>query len=355
MRSITFVDLSPYRGGAEISLEKLANNLNGSFKIDFLVSDRKIWKLNEDIDIKNQSFKRSSLLLKKSVVNIFLFLVEVIKNLKNVKIDSQIVISNTFKSHIFIFFLKIFKKDFKWIIMERDMYENIFIKILKRFIYGFSDDIVFNSNFLRNKYGIRRTKVLYNIVENGKECKKDFRTFLYYGDPTYEKGYDRVFQVFERINHFLKDTKLIVVKKKYGYYGKEYKEGNLSLDISFKGYDEIDSVLKESSFLLFFNRKTETFSRVVAESMSYGVIPIILKGNGMDDYVFNGYSGLVLESYEVDIVLNRFIEFRKNFDLEKISSNCKKVVKEKFSSEKIKKRFFEYFGWEDLIFPPWGR
>ncbi len=344
MKRVCFVDLSPYRGGAEISLEKLVNTLNGRFKIDFLVYDKKNWNLNENINITSLSFSKKTILLKKNIVNILLFLREVIKNLENVRIDSEILISNTFKSHIFVFILKIFRKDFKWIIMERDMYENIFIKGLKRSIYVFSDGIIFNSKFLRKSYGIRKSEVLYNIIEKGKESKKDFRTFLYYGDPTYEKGYDRVFEVFEKINHLFKDTKLIIVKKKDGFFGKELKEKNLSFEIHFKSYDEIDSVLKESSFLLFLNRKTETFSRIVAESMSYGVIPIILKGNGMDDYVFDGYSGLVLESYEIDKILDRFIEFKNKFNLEKISSNCKKIVEEKFSSEKIQNDFLNILG-----------
>ncbi|HAF08054.1 MAG: glycosyltransferase family 4 protein [bacterium] len=344
MKKVTFVDLSPYKGGAEISIEKLANTLNESFIIDFLVSDKKIWDLNKDINVVSLSFNKKSLLLTKSLVNIFLFLAEIIKNLKNVRVDSQILISNTFKSHVFVLFLKIFKKDFKWIIIERDMYENLFVKVLKRFLYKFSDDVIFNSNFLRKKYGMRRSKVLYNIVDRGSECKKDFKTFLYYGVPTYEKGYDRVFEVFEKINSLFKDTKLIIVKKGDSFFGKECKERILSFDLCFKSYDEIDTVLQESSFLLFFNRKTETFSRVVAESMSYGVIPIILKGNGMDDYVFNGYSGLVIESYDRDIILHRFVEFKKNFNLERISSNCKKVVEKNFSSEKIKKDFLDILG-----------
>jgi len=58
MKRVCFVDLSPYRGGAEISLEKLVNTLNGRFKIDFLVYDKKNWNLNENINITSLSFSK---------------------------------------------------------------------------------------------------------------------------------------------------------------------------------------------------------------------------------------------------------------------------------------------------------
>ncbi|MEO0288668.1 MAG: glycosyltransferase family 4 protein [candidate division WOR-3 bacterium] len=339
MKRITFVDLSPYRGGAEISLEKLINILVEDFDIKVLVADKRIWNFNKNVKIEKISIKRETLLLKKDLKNLILFLKESVDALKMIDLTSDMIITNTFKSHILIFFYKLKYRNFKWIIFERDMYENGMIKVLKRFIYTFSYQTVFNSNFLKTRYGLKNGKVLYNIVDRVEECAKDFKIFLYFGDPTYEKGYDRIFEVFERIKSVMGDAKLIVIKKETGFFGIEYMKKHDFKEVIFKNYEEVENVLSIASFLLFFNRRTETFSRVVAESMASGVIPLLLKGNGMDDYVKTGYNGLVFEYYDPEVIVKKFFDFYSKEDLTKISKNCQRVVLKCFSSGKIKKDF----------------
>lgn len=340
MKTITFVDLSPYKGGAEISLEKLTNTLVQDFDIKVIVGDKSIWNFNKKVRVEVISIKKETLLLKKDLKKIIFFFKEIMDGLKIIDLKSDTIVSNTFKSHILVFIHKILKNDFRWIILERDMYENQLIKVLKRFIFTFSDLIVFNSSFLKKSYGLKRGKILYNIVDNVKECKKDFNIFLYYGDPTYEKGYDRVFEVFEKINSILKNTKLIIVVKKHDFFGKEYRREVPTLkNVFFEKYENIENILSVGSFLLFFNRRTETFSRVVAESMGFGVIPIILKGNGMDDYVKTEYNGLVFDRYDADVIAKKFFDFYNKENLNEISLNCRKVVIEKFSSKRIKNEF----------------
>lgn len=340
MKKITFVDLSPYRGGAEISLEKLINNLAEDFDIKVIVGETNVWNFHKNVKVEKFTIKKETLLLKKDLRNIVSFVREIINTLKLVDLKSDLIISNTFKSHILVFFYKISYRNFRWIIFERDMYENMVIKVLKRFIYIFSNQTVFNSNFLKEKYGLKRGKVLHNIVEGVKDLTKDFKVFLYFGDPTYEKGYDRVFEVFGEIKNLMCDAKLIVITKQTGFYGVEYRKNFCDLkEVIFKNYEEIENVLSMSSFLLFFNRKVETFSRIVAESMAFGVIPLILRGNGMDDYVKNCYTGLVFEKYDPDIISKKFFDFYNKEDLSKISKNCQKIVRKNFSTRKIKKDF----------------
>ncbi|MEO0234253.1 MAG: glycosyltransferase family 4 protein [candidate division WOR-3 bacterium] len=343
MKRIIFVDLSPYRGGAEISLEKLINTLVEDFDIKVLVADKGIWNFHKDVKVEEIPVRKETLLLKKDLKNLILFLQAIMDVLKMIDLKSDTIISNTFKSHILVFSYKLKYRNFRWIIFERDMYENGMIKVLKRLIYIFSYRTVFNSNFLKTRYGLKNGKVLYNIVDRVQESEKDFKTFLYFGDPTYEKGYDRIFEVFEKIKSFMNDAKLIVITKKAGFFGKENEEKYNFKEVVFKNYEEIESVLSTASFLLFFNRRTETFSRVVAESMAFGVIPLLLKGNGMDDYVRTGFNGLVFERYDPEVIAKKFFDFYNKENLNKISINCQKVVLKHFSNRKIKEDFKSLF------------
>ncbi|MEJ5307723.1 MAG: glycosyltransferase [candidate division WOR-3 bacterium] len=347
MKRITFVDISPYKGGAEISLEKLINSLVDDFDINVIVGDKNIWNFHKNVKVEEISIKKETLLLKKELRNFILFLKEITCVLKMIDMNSEMIVSNTFKSHILVFLYKIKYRNFRWIILERDMYENGIIRVLKRFIYTFSYQTIFNSNFLKKRYGLRKGKVLYNIVDRIRESKKDFKIFLYFGDPTFEKGYDRVFEVFEKINSILSDTKLVIVTRRESFFGNEYRKNCDFKNVIFKSYEEIENVLSLSSFLLFFNRRTETFSRVVAESMSFGVIPLILKGNGMDDYVKTGYNGLVFDHYDPEVITKKFFEFYNKENLNKVSTNCQRVVLKHFSNKRIKEDFISFIGGKD--------
>lgn len=354
MKKLTFVDLSPFRGGAEVSLEKLINVIPENYEIEMIVSKDDIWSFKRPVKFLTIKMDERFLLLNKSIKNLILFVLQIVKNLNNFKRRNDLLFTNTFKSHFAIFILAILSGKTRWIIIERDFYENSLIKFFKKLFYRRTCGVIFNSKFLKGKYHFLNSQVIYNIVESKTLSKKDFKTFLYMGDPTYEKGYDRIFEFFKYLYSMNHNFRLTIVLRKKDFYGKRVKDITDVSGVVFSDYNEIDKILKESSFLLLFNRKTETFSRVVAEGMSYGLIPFILKGNGMDDYVFNLYNGFVFKEYDPEVIAKSFME---NYDEKKFLLMQKKAyetVVKFFSEERIKIRFLNYLEGK-LNFPSRGR
>ncbi len=354
MKKLTFVDLSPFRGGAEISLEKLINVIPENYEIEMIVSRDDIWLFKRHVKFSTIKMDERFLLLNKTIKNLILFFFQIVKNINNFKRKDELFFTNTFKSHFAIFMISIFFGKTRWIVIERDFYENSLIKFFKKLLYKKTLGVIFNSKFLKRKYHFSNSQVIYNIVESKTLSKKDFKTFLYIGDPTYEKGYDRIFEFFRYIYSMNHNFRLTIVLREKNFYGKRVKDiTNISKTV-FGDYNDIDKILKESSFLLLFNRKTETFSRVVAEGMSYGLIPFVLKGNGMDDYVFNLYNGFVFEEYDPELIVKSFME---NYDEEKfllMQKRSYETVINFFSEKNIKMRFLNYLEGK-FNFPSRGR
>ena len=234
------------------------------------------------------------------------------------RIDRKgIIVSNTYKAHITGMALKLLFKR-KWVLIERDIAENRAEKIMKRILYHIADRTVFVSNFCRYTNGGKGI-VIHNII---KICRNDEKKkyILYAGDFTRDKGFERIIDIMDSPVH--QSAMKFAVMGKVPEYSNEHFEipGHVEhIDYNYNPY----SILRKTAAILMLNRKAESFSRVTAEAMACGAIPIVIKGNGMDDYVKNGKNGIVLDLYDRESVYSEIGKLFSNENIRKrLSANA---------------------------------
>jgi|GEM_PF-2446511 glycosyltransferase involved in cell wall biosynthesis len=324
VRRISFIDLSPIRGGAEVSIEKLFERMKGREDITlFTSSESDAFRAEEKVQ-KIKIDERILLNKKNSLYAVYSFVKIAVTGIKT-EMDFDIILTNTFKSHIFGLGQKIKNRKIKWIIFERDVPENVFIKILKNFLYKESDFVIFNSNYLKSMSAkTERSEVIYNLIESdGKEREeRDFLKFAFMGNLTYEKGFDRTLEVFEKVRSKMPEAELFVSGE--AGYGSEVKEKS-GRNIVYFGYDKDKNCLNKSGFFILLNRKKESFSRAVAEAMMAGAIPVILKGNGMDEYADES-NALIFEHYDAEKIAEGILNTIKAGKAEILSMNARKKI-----------------------------
>jgi len=348
---ILFIDGSVYRGGAEISMEKILKYLPLGVSCDIMKTDELELRYDASNHIEIAFPVPSSVLLenKKSIRSINAFVKLFIAGMRTDLSEYDFFVSNTFKAHILCLGLKASEKNRgKWILAERDAPENIFIKAIKYFIHRSSTMTVFVSeNLMKAYFYVKESVVIGNIVErSGKNIEKNRKIFLYAGGLTQSKGYDRAVEVFMEIRERMKDSVMYVAGGIPVYAEKtepKIPEGIVNL-----GHTDLSEYFTQSSFLLFFNRKRESFSRICAEAMSFGCVIAVLKGNGMDDYAENLANALVFEKYDKEKIADRIIEIADdNEAFERLSANAVKKANEKFAPEIIIKKWRYLLGLPD--------
>ncbi|MGE3062601.1 MAG: glycosyltransferase family 4 protein [bacterium] len=341
MRKISFIDLSLIRGGAEVSIEMLFERMKDIENITlFTSSESKSFTAEEKIQ-KIKIDKRLLLCKKHSLYAVYSF-VKILVEGMNTEMDSDIMLTNTFKSHIFGLGQKIKNKNIKWIIYERDVPENLIILFLKKAIHNLSDFVVFNSNYLKSIYGREyNTDVIYNIIEGCEynHKKKNYKKLAFVGNLTYEKGFDRALEILAKVRERFPDAELIAAGVEgYGSVVKRKGEEN----VSYLGYEDRKEYLKEVGFIVLLNRRKESFSRAVAEAMMCGAIPVILKGNGMDDYADDSNS-LRFDRYDTAEITESIILAIESGKIKEIAERGRESVKQLLDESESLRRIRKVF------------
>ncbi len=337
MKTLYFLDFALNRGGAEVSLENLIYTLKNDYKVSLILNDTS--KIRSDVGITYIRINKIMNHVKRgSVISIlafkyFLFLA--------LKIGyRKIIISNTFKAHITGMAMRILFGS-KWIMIERDTVTGTIEGILKKIMYNLSSKTIFVSEFVKE---INKGKgiVIYNIIE---ECEKpesieNRNSFIYAGDLTMDKGIDRIEEMFSIIGNEFPEIEFIIIGK-----NPEYDTGSKKMqfpeNIKVKGYvNNPYDYYRKSRYIFLLNRRPESFSRVIAEAMTCGVIPFVLKGNGTDDYIIHNYNGIILDEYNMGNIVKHIGLIRKNSKLNYLSENAIKTAK-KFNSDIVKQKWLE--------------
>lgn len=349
MKKILFVDLSVFRGGAEVSLENIISS--ASKKHSCTIMKHKSLNLRLDYDIVKTAdapFSRGDLIKGKKGFYAYKVLCSLlIRGALYTERDFDIILSNTFKAHIFCLGMRLFgSRKAGWVIAERDMPENMIVRILKMALHSFSDYVVFPSRAAMNEYSPKRGTVIPNIVNIAEKegGGRDYRTFLYAGGKTYKKGADRAYEVFSGIKKSFPDAKLFSAGGVPDYEKGMFCEGGQDGVIEL-GYVDLAEYYRASSFLLFFSRRKESFSRICAEAMAAGCIPCILKGSGTDDYAVDGYNALVFDNFNAAQAAGRISGLLQRYDeIRRISFNAEKTAMESFAAESVEKKWAEIWG-----------
>ena len=315
--NITFIDLAMHRGGAEVSLESLARELKGKHEITIIAPRRT--KLNTDtgfILLRGSRYfaqsKRGARAMLAGLKTLMLGMTSKCRNL---------IISNTFKAHIMAAGMKLTGRAKNWIIIERDVPENIIIRLIKQILHSGADRTVFISDFLRKQYPGSEGIVIANIVKP-VECSEEYRSpyrLLFAGDLTYQKGLDRVIEVFKRLRERDRRFELAVAGAAVAY--SEQPPAKTRSGIQYEGYVQISRLYSNAGIIILLNRKTESFSRVIFEAMKCGIVPVILKGNGIDDYTTDNVNALKFTWYMPDEISRRIISTIESGHYEKMRNN----------------------------------
>lgn len=342
MKRILFVDVSPVRGGAEVSLEMILERLGKVEDVTVIVPKGKSGLLSfgsakearEDIPLRVLTNAKASALSLFSAA--FLFF----KGL-SVRCTQEIIVTNTFKSHILGLGMKARNRQAKWVIYDRDVPENIMVRVLKKKLYLMSDFVIFNSDFLKRECGSpSNSEVVHNIIKVPEaRGERDFTKFVFAGNLTYEKGFDRALEVFKEIRKKMPEARLTAAGDEG--YGHAVKTGSVE-GVVFAGYDVKREYLNDAGFILLFNRRRESFSRAVAEAMMTGVVAVILKGNGMDDYA-DSENSLCFEEYDSKEISERIIKTIKNKKTKELSERGRERVKNLLDADESVRRLRSIF------------
>ncbi|MDY6786595.1 MAG: glycosyltransferase family 4 protein [candidate division WOR-3 bacterium] len=315
--NITFIDLAMHRGGAELSLESLARELKKKHEITIIAPSGT--KLNTETGFillrGSRYFAQSKRGARALIAGIKILMLGMTSKCRN------LIISNTFKAHIMAAGMKLTGRAKNWIIVERDVPENIVIRMIKQILHSGADRTVFISDFLRKQYPGSEGIVISNIIKP-VECSEGEQSpymLLFAGDLTYQKGLDRVIEVFDRLRKTDSQFELTVAGAPVAYSGQSPVKTRRG--IHYEGYVQRSKLYSKAGFIILLNRKTESFSRVVYEAMKCGIVPVILKGNGMDDYTIDNVNALKFNRYMPDEICRRIISTIESGHYEKMRNN----------------------------------
>ena len=247
--------------------------------------------------------------------------------------ERGIIVSNTYKAHFTGLVAKL--RGYRWVMIERDIAEHAIERLLKRCMYRIADRTVFVSKFALSANKGRGT-VINNIIEGGHSDNKVY--IAYAGDFTYEKGFDRVIDIMA--NYRSRKYQYAVIGERPHYSNADI---NIPKHIKHIPYtDDIYSVFSRTAVLMLFNRKTESFSRVISESMACGAVPVVLKGNGTDDYIVDGVNGIIADNYSEKSIIDILKRLEELSVMNSISESAMETVK-KFNAEHIEKQWKKLF------------
>ncbi len=307
MRKIYFIDFALHMGGAEISLEQLINSL-GNIEPEVLTHSNSPLIGRLKCPIKTVNIPQVQLKQNKSGFRAAISFASIFSKGYNTDMSNTVLVSNTFKAHIFAFALKLFSTGCIWIIAERDMPENSMIKLIKDIMHYISDITVYNSDFLESAYRKCNSAVISNPIVKGTGAEKpDLNRFVFAGSMSKQKGADRFMDVMRRLKAVIPGAYAHVYGMKPPYRGSVELKGTKNVEI--KGYADRDEIFGRGGYIMLFPRVKESFARVIAEGMAYGMIPVVIKGNGTDDYV-SDKNGIIIDGFDADKIAGRILEVK---------------------------------------------
>ena len=122
-----------------------------------------------------------------------------------------------------------------------------------------------------------------------------------------QKGADRFMDVMRRLKAVIPGAYAHVYGMKPPYRGSIELKGTKNVEI--RGYADIDEIFGRGGYIMLFPRVKESFARVIAEGMAYGMIPVVIKGNGTDDYV-SDKNGIIIDGFDADKIAGRILEVK---------------------------------------------
>ena len=231
----------------------------------------------------------------------------------------------------------------------------------RNFYLSYADAVTWPIEFSTKAYNSvnKNALCIYNPIEKQNVVKKEFNmlepNILVVGrlnDPY--KRLDLILRAFKLILKEIPKAKLYAIglfDEKVGILNKEYISfGELLLKLEipeenliFTGPVPNVGEYYKTADLVLFASEGEGFGMVVAEASSYGVPVVSTKLDGIDELIYDGENGFLVEKDNVSEYANKALKILKNKSLKKKMSDKAIKISEKFDKEKIIKE------WDKLI------
>ena len=274
---IAFLISSLGNGGAERVLSLMANfwaQKNYSVIVITLDNATPFYSLEDGIKLEPLSLLKNSVSVFSAIAN-NTTRIKIIRK-KLIEIDPDIVISFMTETNILsIIACRIINKPI--IIAERisyDFLESRVWKSLRKFVYRFSNALIVQTRYDKEKYHRLSNTFVINNPLNLKEtilknCEEE-KNILAVGRLNRQKGFDRLIKAFSHLEQ--KDWKLTIIGEGSERCNLEKLIYDLNLEdyISMPGRTKVIEKWYKKSSIFILSSRAEGFPNVLCEAMAYG-------------------------------------------------------------------------------------
>lgn len=169
---------------------------------------------------------------------------------------------------------------------------------------------------------------------------------LVVGKQSYQKGYDRLLEIWKKVHLLHPDWKLEIYGKIDADLGLESKAVKLGLSSVVDFYPPVKNIqekYKESSIYVMTSR-FEGFGMVLIEAMSYGVPCVSFNcPYGPADIIQDSIDGFLAPNHDVDTFASKLLLLINDTELRSRMGKCSKENVLRYSIEKVVKQWDELF------------
>ncbi|BAX82636.1 glycosyltransferase family 4 protein [Labilibaculum antarcticum] len=168
------------------------------------------------------------------------------------------------------------------------------------------------------------------------------KNVLVVGKQSYQKGYDRLLEIWEKVHFVHPDWNLEIYGKINTDLDLESKAEKLGLNSVVNFYPPVKNIqekYKNSSIYLMTSR-FEGFGMVLIEAMSYGVPCVSFDcPYGPADIVDDNINGFLVPNGNIDMFAEKLVSLIKDFDLRSRMGKCSSENVLRYNPEKIVKQW----------------
>jgi GalNAc-alpha-(1->4)-GalNAc-alpha-(1->3)-diNAcBac-PP-undecaprenol alpha-1,4-N-acetyl-D-galactosaminyltransferase len=349
---IAFLINSMTSGGAERVLSIVANKLAvAGYRISIytLESGSSFYELHKNINYRPLGIVKKP----KNIAEKLFNNIDIIKQLKAVLLENKPDVLITFMTKENLFGIIAARKlRIPVIISERNTYlaKKGLLHMFRYYLYPKADAlVVLNSldeayyhKFCHNIHTIQNPLHL-RFYSDFKETRRE-KIILSVGRLEYQKGFDNLLSVFQRISAEYPDWKLVIVgegSQKDDLIALSENLG-IALKVVFTGRvtDVIAYYRKSSIFIL--SSRYEGFPNVLCEAMSQGLACISFNCiSGPWDIIDNYKNGILVKNQDNDELYKALKELISNKKLRISLSQTAKQIRKKLSKEKTINKWME--------------
>ena len=199
--------------------------------------------------------------------------------------------------------------------------------ILARIVLRYADAVICNSTAVKNSLPHTAKNMLIignpvNPVERypTKICGR-VNNLLVLANYVPGKGHDYALQAFAKVHQVLPQLRLILAGGTFGERANERYKNKLKVmalkwgvehHVEFRDFQEdVEKLIKEADIVLQFS-ESESFSRVTAESMQYGVPVIAVNSGGPSGLIQHKVTGILVKNGDIPGMVEALIKLAEN-------------------------------------------